>query len=207
VEAAALGCRFMTAWAALRVHAQVGAGEWVAVHGCGGVGLSAVMIASALGASVVAVDVDDSKLERARSLGAATVVHAGREDPVATIADVAGGGAHVSMDALGSAATCAASIRSLRRRGRHVQVGLLLADERSVAVPMDRVISYELAVLGVHGMAVRHYDDLLRAVAAGTLDPGRLVGRRISLDEAGAELAAMGEFVSHGVTVIDRGFE
>src|SRR5207253_2880169 len=98
VEAAALGCRLMTAWAALRVHAQVGAGEWVAVHGCGGVGLSAVMIARALGASVVAVDVDDSKLELARSLGAAAVVHAGREDPVAAIADVTGGGAHVSLD-------------------------------------------------------------------------------------------------------------
>jgi alcohol dehydrogenase len=207
VDAAALGCRFMTAWAALRVHARVGAGEWVAVHGCGGVGLSAVMIAAALGASVVAVDVDDAKLERARSLGAAAVVHAGREDAVAAIADVTGGGAHVAMDALGSAATCAASILSLRRRGRHVQVGLLLADERSVAVPMARVIAYELALLGVHGMAVRHYDDLLRAVAAGTLEPGRLVGRRIALDEAGAELAAMGDFAQHGVTVIDRGFE
>jgi alcohol dehydrogenase len=206
VEAAALGCRFMTAWAALRVHARVAAGEWVAIHGCGGVGLSAVMIARALGACVVAVDVDDDKLVRAQSLGAAATVHAGRDDAVAAITDLTGGGAHVSVDALGSAATCAASIRSLRRQGRHVQVGLLLAAERSVAVPMDRVIAWELALLGVHGMAVRHYDDLLRAVAAGTLDPGRLVGRRVSLDEAGAELAAMGEFAAHGVTVIDRGF-
>ena len=206
VEAAALGCRFMTAWAALRVHARLGAGEWVAVHGCGGVGLSAVLIATALGAQVVAVDIDDAKLARARELGAAVTVHAGREDAPAAIADHTGGGAHVSMDALGSAVTCAASVRSLRRRGRHVQVGLLLADERSVAVPMDRVIAYELALLGVHGMAVRHYADLLRAVAAGSLSPGRLVGRRIGLDEAGAELAAMGGFAQHGVTVIDRGF-
>ena len=206
VDAAALGCRFMTAWAALHVHARVGAGEWVAVHGCGGVGLSAVLIATAIGAQVVAVDVDDAKLDRARELGAAVTVHAGREDAVAAIADHTGGGAHVSIDALGSAVTCAASVRSLRRRGRHVQVGLLLADERSVAVPMDRVIAYELALLGVHGMAVRHYDDLLRAVAAGTLSPGRLVGSRIGLDDAGAELAAMGEFAQHGVTVIDRGF-
>jgi alcohol dehydrogenase len=110
------------------------------------------------------------------------------------------------MDALGSAATCAASVRSLRRRGRHVQVGLLLAAEREVAVPMDRVIGFELALFGVHGMAVRHYDDLLRAVASGTLEPGRLVGRRVGLDDAGGELAAMGEFARHGVTVIDRGF-
>jgi alcohol dehydrogenase len=206
VDAAALGCRFMTAWAALRIHARVGAGEWVAIHGCGGVGLSAVMIATALGASVVAVDVDDDKLARAQALGAVATVHAGRHDAVAAIADVTGGGAHVAMDALGSAATCAASVRSLRRRGRHVQVGLLLADEREVAVPMDRVIAFELALFGVHGMAVRHYDDLLRAVAAGTLEPGRLVGRRVGLDDAGAELAAMGEFAQQGVTVIDRGF-
>jgi alcohol dehydrogenase len=206
VDAAALGCRFMTAWAALRVRARVGAGEWVAVHGCGGVGLSAVMIATALGAAVVAVDVDDAKLERARALGAVHTVHAGQADAATAIADHTGGGAHVSIDALGSAATCAASVLSLRRRGRHVQVGLLLADERAVAVPMARVIAYELDLLGVHGMAVRHYDELLRAVALGTLAPGRLVGRRIALDDAGSELAAMGAFAQHGVTVVDRGF-
>jgi alcohol dehydrogenase len=206
VDAATLGCRFMTAWAALRVHARAGAGEWVAIHGCGGVGLSAVMIATALGAQVVAVDVDGAKLERARALGAAHMVHAGRDDAPAAIAELTGGGAHVSIDAVGSAATCAASVLSLRRHGRHVQVGLLLAGERSVAVPMARVISYELTLLGVHGLALRHYDGLLRAVAAGTLEPGRLVGRRIGLDDAGTELAAMGEFAQHGVTVIDRGF-
>jgi alcohol dehydrogenase len=176
------------------------------VHGCGGVGLSAVLVARALGAQVVAVDVDDAKLARAVELGAAVGVHAGRQDVATAIHDHTGGGAHVSMDALGSAATCAASVRSLRPRGRHVQVGLLLADERSVAVPMDRVIASELALFGVHGMAVRHYPDLLRAVAAGTVSPGLLVGRRIGLDDAGAELAAMGDFAQQGVTVIDRGF-
>jgi alcohol dehydrogenase len=164
------------------------------------------MIATALGAAVVAVDVDDAKLERARALGAVHTVHAGQADAATAIADHTGGGAHVSIDALGSAATCAASVLSLRRRGRHVQVGLLLADERAVAVPMARVIAYELELLGVHGMAVRHYDELLRAVALGTLAPGRLVGRRIALDDAGAELAAMGAFAQHGVTVVDRGF-
>ena len=70
VDAASLGCRFMTAWAALHVHAGVRAGEWVAVHGCGGVGLAAVMIAAAAGAQVIAVDIDERKLARARELGA-----------------------------------------------------------------------------------------------------------------------------------------
>jgi alcohol dehydrogenase len=199
VEAASLGCRFMTAWAALHVHAEVRAGEWVAVHGCGGVGLAAVMIAAAAGAGVVAVDLDPVKLARARDLGA---VHTVLEDPVAAIRELTGGGAHVSLDALGSAATCGNSIRCLRRRGRHVQVGLLLGDERSVPVPMARVIARELRLLGVHGMAVRHYDSLLRALAAGGLEPGRLVARTIGLDATGDELASMARFAQEGVTVV-----
>jgi alcohol dehydrogenase len=199
VEAASLGCRFMTAWAALHVHASVQAGEWVAVHGCGGVGMAAVMIAAAAGASVVAVDIDDAKLARAVELGAA---HAVSEDPVEAIRSLTGGGAHVSLDALGSATTCTNSVRSLRRRGRHVQVGLLLGDERVVAMPMARVIAHELRVFGVHGMAVRHYDGMLRAIAGGSVRPGELVAKTISLDEAGVELASMGRFAQAGVTVV-----
>ena len=197
VEAASLGCRFMTAFAAL---GGVAAGDWVAVHGCGGLGLSAVMIARALGASVVAIDIDPETLELARSLGAAEVV---TDDPVARVHAITGGGAHVSLDALGSAATCRNSIRSLRKRGRHVQVGLLLEDEREVAIPMDRVIAYELELRGVHGMAVGRYDALLRLVESGAVEPGRLIGRTIGLDDAGAELAAMGSFAQRGVTVIE----
>jgi alcohol dehydrogenase len=203
VEAASLGCRFMTAFAALTEHGRVTAGDWVAVHGCGGVGLSAVMIARALGAAVVAVDVDPAKLELARSLGASAAVNAREGDVVAAVREATGGGAHVSVDALGSAATCRASILGLRKRGRHVQVGLLLEDERDVAVPMDRVIAGELELRGVHGMAVGRYDALLRLVESGAVEPGRLIGRRIGLDEAGAELAAMGEFAQHGVTVVE----
>jgi alcohol dehydrogenase len=202
VDAAALGCRFMTAFAAIELHARAGAGDWVAVHGCGGVGLAAVMIAAARGAAVVAVDVDAEKLALARSLGARHAVDARGDDPVAAIAEVTGGGAHVSLDALGSAATCANSINCLRKRGRHVQVGLMVADERTVPVPMARVIAYELELGGIHGMSVAHYDALLRAIAAGALEPGRLVARTIGLDEAGTELAAMGRYAQRGVTVI-----
>jgi alcohol dehydrogenase len=196
-EAASLGCRFMTAFAAL---GDVAPGDWVAVHGCGGVGLSAVMIARALGASVVAIDIDPETLELARSLGAAEVV---TDDPVPRVHEITGGGAHVSLDALGSAATCRNSIRSLRKRGRHVQVGLLLDAEREVAIPMDRVIAYELELRGVHGMAVGRYDALLRLVESGAVEPGRLIGRTIALEDAGAELAAMGSFAQRGVTVIE----
>jgi alcohol dehydrogenase len=197
VEAASLGCRFMTAFAALT---DVRAGDWVAVHGCGGLGLSAVMIARALGAAVVAVDVDAETLSLARSLGAAEVVI---DDPVAHIHEITGGGAHVSLDALGSAATCRNSILSLRKRGHHVQAGLMLEDDRNAAIPMDRVIAYELSLRGVHGMAVGRYDALLRLVESGAVEPSRLIGRTIGLDDAGAELASMGSFAQRGVTVIE----
>jgi alcohol dehydrogenase len=199
VEAASLGCRFMTAFAAVR---RVEAGDWVAVHGCGGVGLSAIMLARSLGAAVIAVDVDGATLELARSLGAAHAVDARASDPVEAIAELTGGGAHVSLDALGSATTCANSIRCLRKRGRHVQVGLMLEDDRTAPIPMDRVISYELELRGVHGMAVGHYDALLRLITSGAVDPGRLIGRTIGLADAGAELAAMGDFAQRGVSVI-----
>jgi alcohol dehydrogenase len=203
VEAASLGCRFMTAFAAVTEHGRVAAGDWVAVHGCGGVGLSALMIATALGAAVVAVDVDPQTLELARSLGAAAVVDARAGDPAAAVAELTGGGAHVSFDALGSAATCRASILSLRKRGRHVQVGLMLEDDRNAALPIDRVIAYELELRGVHGMAVGRYDALLRLIASGAVEPARLIGRTIGLDGAGAELAAMGDFAQRGVTVVE----
>jgi alcohol dehydrogenase len=200
VEAASLGCRFMTAFAAVTEHGRVAAGDWVAVHGCGGVGLSALMIARALGASVIAVDVDDATLELARSLGAAHTINS--RDPVAEIVELTAGGAHVSLDALGSTATATNSIACLRKRGRHVQVGLMLAGDRTAALPLDRVIAYELTLHGVHGMAVGHYDALLRLVSSGAVDPGRLIGRTIGLEDVGAELASMGDFAQRGVTVV-----
>jgi alcohol dehydrogenase len=155
------------------------------------------MIAAAAGARVIAVDIDPAKLERARELGAE---HAVAERPLAAIRELTGGGAHVSLDALGSTETCDNSIRCLRRRGRHVQVGLLLGEGRTVPVLMSRVIARELRVLGVPGMAVRHYDGLLRALDG--LEPGRLVAKTIALEDAGDELASMGRFAQEGVTVV-----
>ena len=199
--AAALGCRFMTAFAAVGERGGVRAGDWLAVQGCGGVGLSAVMLGRALGARVIAVDVAPGPLGRALELGAAGVVDARDGDAAERIRALTGGGAHVSIDAIGSAAAAAASLRSLRRRGRHVQVGLLAGDEREPRVRMAELISRELEIAGVHGMPVRGYPALLRLVASGAVDPGRLIGRRISLEDAGAALAAM-DRPAEGITVI-----
>ncbi|HZJ07771.1 MAG TPA: zinc-binding dehydrogenase [Nocardioidaceae bacterium] len=158
VTAASLGCRFATAFRALSTHARVRPLDWVAVHGCGGVGLSAVMIAAAMGARVVAVDVSAAALELAGRLGAVVLIDAVQDrDLVSTVADATGGGAHVSIDALGSPVTAAESVRSLRPRGRHVQVGLLLGAEAMPALPMDQVVARELEIYGSHGMPAQDY--------------------------------------------------
>jgi D-arabinose 1-dehydrogenase-like Zn-dependent alcohol dehydrogenase len=192
VTAACLGCRFATAFRALTAHGQVGRGDWLAVHGCGGVGLSAVMIGTALGARVIAVDVADRALGRARELGAEAIVDAGRDaDPAATIYEISGGGARVSIDALGSPGTAVASVRCLRRRGRHVQVGLLHGSAATPPLPMDLVIARELELYGSHGMAARDYPPMLALVADRTLRPELLVGAVIGLEDAGTALAAM----------------
>jgi alcohol dehydrogenase len=202
-EAASLGCRFMTSFAALVDKARLAAGESLVVMGCGGVGLSAVMIAAAVGARVVAVDLDERRLARARELGAhATVV--AKDDTVDEVLQLTGGGAHVAIDAVGSPLTAAQAVRSLRRRGRHVQVGLLLAGDAAPPMPMLEVIKRELVVTGVHGMAASRYADLLTFVTDRRLEVGRLIGKRIALSEAGAELAAMGDFAQQGLSVIDR---
>ncbi len=205
--AAALGCRYATAYRAVVQVGQVRAGEWVAVHGCGGVGLSAVQVAVAAGARVVAVDVSAGALALATRLGAEVTVDATGHDAPGLDApglDVPGaveqatsGGAHLSLDALGSAQTCAGSVRSLRARGRHVQVGLLPGGAH---VPMDRVVARELAVLGSHGMAAHAYPELLALVTAGRLRPELLVTRELGLDDVPAALARVGE--QPGIAVV-----
>ena len=189
--AAALGCRYATAFRAVVQVGRVRPGEWVAVHGCGGVGLSAVQVAVAAGARVVAVDVAPGALDLARDLGAEHAVDGGADVPAAVV-ELTGGGAHLSLDALGAAVTCANSVRSLRPRGRHVQVGLLPPGQGRAEVPMERVIALELQVLGSHGMAAHAYPELLGLISAGRLDPRRLVTRELGLHDAPAALAEVG---------------
>ena len=206
VEAAALGCRFATAYRAVVASARVEAGEWVAVHGCGGVGLSAVMIAAGRGAQVVAVDVSPHALSAARDLGADTLDSTGldAQQVADEIRRITGLGAHASIDALGSVPTMQASVLCLRPRGRHVQVGLMLAENSVPPVPMGRIVSLELELVGAHGMPARDYDGMLGLVVGGALPVDRLVGRTISLDEAPDALMAMSRpATGSGITVVD----
>jgi alcohol dehydrogenase len=204
VAGASLGCRFATAFRALRTHGRVRPGQVVAIHGCGGAGLSAVMIAKALGARVVAVDLGEQARLLAIELGADEVIDpAETPDAAAHIVELTDGGAHVSVDAVGAPAVAAASVRCLRRRGRHVQVGLLLGDNATAGLPMDLVVARELQVLGSHGMPAGDYPAMLELIARGALDPRRLVRSVIDLAAAPAALMAMDEpSPSPGITVI-----
>lgn len=204
VTAASLGCRFVTSFRAVIDQGRVRPGEWVAVHGCGGVGLSAVMIAAAAGASVVAVDIADDKLDFARKVGAVATVNATTNDVVEAVRSITGGGAHLSLDALGHPDTCFNSIANLRKRGRHVQVGLMLAEHATPKIPMARVIANELEILGSHGMQAFRYQPMLDMIEAGRLNPELLVGARITLEESIAALTSMDSFSALGVTVVDR---
>ncbi|KTR41858.1 alcohol dehydrogenase [Curtobacterium oceanosedimentum] len=188
-EAAGLGCRFGTAYHALHDRGRVAQGEWVVVYGCGGVGLSTVLVAVAAGAQVVAVDVSAAALERAAALGATTVAMG--EDAPSAVQRLTGGGAHVSVDAYGSRATSVAAVASLRPRGRHVQVGLLLDDEAAPAIPMGRVIADELELLGSHGIAVGEYAAMLDDVVTGRLRPAESIGRTIGFEDLPGALEAM----------------
>lgn len=200
--AASLGCRFATAYRAVVQLGRPREGDWVAVHGCGGVGLSAVMIAASRGARVIAVDVSGAALALAESVGAQATVNGARTDVVEAIRDLTGGGAALSVDALGSVPTAQSSIRCLRTRGRHVQVGLMAGDDAMATLPMDAVVAGELEVLGSHGMAAHAYPALLAEILDGTLAPEQLIQRRITLGAAPEALAAMNAHRSQGITMI-----
>lgn len=205
VSAASLGCRFSTSYRAIVAQGKVSAGQWVAVHGCGGVGLSAIMIADALDANVVAIDISKEKLDFALSIGADVTVNALEVDNVVgAVQDITSGGAHVSIDALGSPATCFNSISNLRKRGKHVQIGLLIADHSNVSIPMDKVVANEFEILGSHGMQACEYGGLLKMIVSGKLSPEKLIGKTVSLEDSLKELETMDKFGGVGVTVINE---
>jgi alcohol dehydrogenase len=204
-EAAAMGCRLTTAFRGLVDRAKIQPGEWLAIHGCGGVGLSAVMIGAAMGAQILAIDVNDEALGMAKALGANITLNPDTVDDAAmAVRELTGGGAHVSIDGLGITATFHNSIRGLRKLGRHVQIGQPLERHAAPTIPLlETVYARQISILGTRGIAASRFSSLLGMIAAGRLDLARMITRRITLGEAGAALAAMDGYMGVGVTVID----
>jgi len=203
VTAATLGCRFITSFRAIVAQAKVSEGQHVAIHGCGGVGLSAIMIANALGAQVTAIDINNETLELAKQLGAQSTINATNNNVVEAIREITKGGAHVSIDALGSEITCLNSIGSLKKRGKHIQVGLMTGDHKHPNIPMDRILADELEIIGSHGMQAHKYSEMLKMIVDGKLHPEKLIEKTITLEEATMALPNMNAFKNKGVLVVN----
>lgn len=206
VDAAGMGCRVSTAFRGIVDRARLQPGETMVVHGCGGVGLSAIMLGAAMGAKVLAVDIDDAALALAEKMGATDTMNAGGIDDVgAAVRDRTGGGAHVSIEGLGVTTTFHNSVRSLRKLGRHVQIGMPVGPHANPSVPLlETVYSRQIQIMGTRGIAASRFPALLTMVESGRIDPAGLIRRTIPLSEAGAALADLERFASPGVTVIDR---
>ncbi len=202
--ASILGCRFITSFRAIVEQGKICGGEYLAVHGCGGVGLSAIMIASALGAQVIAIDIKEDTLEFAKELGAVATINAqSAGNVVEAVKELSDGGVHVSLDALGSQTTCFNSIANLRKRGKHVQVGLMTGDSQQTKVPMDQVIANELEILGSHGMQAYKYGDMFQVIKNSQLPIETLLEKTITLEESTQLLPKMDQFSNKGIMVIN----
>ncbi|PUB09792.1 zinc-binding dehydrogenase [Yoonia sediminilitoris] len=199
--AAGLGCRVTTAWHALTDRANVRAGEWVAVHGTGGIGLSALLLAKMLGARVIVVDVVQEKLDHALTLGADAAVNAATQDVPDAICEITKGGAQVSLEALGIAQTTNASVECLATLGRHVHVGMPAGDGM-MEVNMRAIYSKQLAFYGTRGMPAWKYPSLLEMIERGDVDLTPMLDREVTLSGASAELRAMKGPTRPGTAVI-----
>lgn len=204
ITAASLGCRFGTAYHALKSQANITKGQSVIVLGCGGVGLSAIMLGSALGANIIAVDIDQSKLNLAKQLGASFAVNTlTTKSPDRDILNYLGTGADVTIDALGKEELINFGLNNLRPRGKHIQIGLM--ENELPRIAMDKIISKELEVIGSHGVPAAKYPEMFDLIASGSCDPAKLVTRIVSLEESLGIIENMGTKPPVGVAVIDMG--
>ncbi|MEM9328600.1 MAG: zinc-dependent alcohol dehydrogenase family protein [Bacteroidota bacterium] len=202
LAAVSLGCRFVTSFRAVVDQGKVQGGQWMAVHGCGGVGLSAVMIGAAMGAQVIAIDVNQENLQMAANFGSSKLIDSRQGDVVKQVMEYTSGGAHVSIDALGSRQTCVDSIASLRKRGKHIQVGLLAGEDHMPPIPMHWVIAKELELIGSHGMQAFRYPAVFEMIRSGRIAPEQMINRIVGWEVAASALEQMDDFQHQGITVL-----
>ena len=203
IHASSLGCRFITAFRGMVHQAKVSESDWVAIHGCGGVGLSCIMIAKAFNAKVIAIDIQENKLDRAKSLGADFTINASAVDVDQGIREIRNRGMTISVDALGLPETCLNSINSLAKRGQHIQIGLLEGNTANLSIPMDKVIADELQIKGSHGMQAHKYGEIFELYAQGRLPIEDLISDVVDLNQGIDILQRMDRQPPEGIAVID----
>lgn len=154
---------------------------------------------------MIAVDINDEALNLAKEFGAHITINSNETDAVQRIMEITNGGAHVAVDALGIAATCQNAINSLRKRGRHLQLGLTTRDEKGmVELPVDLIVLKELQLIGSANMPVSRFPDLMRMVESGIIQPEKMITKTVSIEEAADILVDMSEFRTPGLTVVNR---
>jgi Zn-dependent alcohol dehydrogenase len=205
VEAAILGCAVFTAFGAA-TRGAVTSEDAVAVIAVGGVGSSIVQVAAGLGASpIIAVDVDDEKLEAARALGADVVINSARVDPLSAIRDIVPGGVDVAFEALGRPETFELAHSALAEGGRMVAVGIA-AGATTANLPITPIVRRGQSIIGSFGARTRAELPRVVALAAeGGVDLRRLVTRRYALDDVAEAFDALAAGEISGRAVIQMG--
>jgi alcohol dehydrogenase len=203
ISAAGLGCRFITAFHGIVNQGKVDDSMFVAIHGCGGVGLSAVMIAAVYGAKVVAVDITEESLQKAKSVGAAYTINATKENVVGKVLEITGNGANLSMDALGSHETSRNSINCLAKKGKHIQAGIL-GSANDITVSTADLIAKETEIIGSHGMPLADYDIIFDLISSKKVDLSLLIDRTVKLEDVHQELLNMDTYANSGMVIIDQ---
>jgi len=196
--AALVGCAITTGTGSVWRTAGVRPGDRVAVVGCGGVGLSAVLGAVVAGADpIIAVDVAEEKLEAALRLGATDAIAwtGGPEETAELVREASGGGVDYAIEATGRTDAARAAFLATRPRGAAVLIGIPAADAE-LSLPALSIPRMERRVLGsVYGSArpERDFPALLALYRRGRLPLDRLVGDRLPLDAVGDAFARLGD--------------
>lgn len=216
VQAAAIGCRFTTAYRAvvqqgiqkspnLPIKSNI-----ICVFGVGGLGLSCIMIAAAMNVeTIIAVDIRQEALDKAKELGATHAILAHSNSTDQTVSRVMqltnNQGCPLTIEAAGFATSCEAAILCTRRGGRMVQVGLVIGDERNTPkIPMGLVAGRELELVGSHGASAETVKQVLQLVAEKKLDPSLIVERQVTLEEGVRVLQEMDRTSPLGITMITK---
>lgn len=185
-ESAILGCAVFTAYGAMAHAAEVRPGDAIAVIGIGGVGSSCLQIARAFGASeIIAVDVQDEKLQKAKFLGATHCVNASKVDAVKTIKDITGGsGVDVAVEALGRPQTFLQCVQSVRDGGKAVMIGLTLSGVKG-EVDINHLVRRQIKVIGSYGARARQdLPKLIKLAESGIFNLSAAVSRTCKFEDA-----------------------